>query len=216
MAVPPDRLHLLTNPHALAVLDGLLGRYRKRLPRHVDLDGLRVAALGGLARAAILWDPARGVPFHVYARPRLLGAMRDELRTGDWVPRPVREERKAAGLDPVHVQSADAMAGLAEEWGERGMDPANLYRPCGAPTPDTRDPAHLVEQRDALEWGLGLLPATVRQLLRDVYLAHPPIPMGDLARRDGVSLSALSLRVKQAREDLRRMLVLRFGRNGVL
>lgn len=210
MAVPADRLHLLACPHALRALDGLLGRFRKRLPRHVDLDQLHGAALRGLARAAILWNPARGVPFVAYARTRMLGAIRDELRELDWVPRHVREERPA-GAEPLNVCTGalDKLAAAASDG--RPVAAEMHTRPCGAPAPDTQDPALAVESRETLAWALARLPADQRDLLHQVYLADPPTPMVDVARAQGVSLSAVSFRVKLARDQARTLLLLRFG-----
>src|SRR5207237_7389463 len=61
-----------------------------RLPEGVDLDDLISAGVFGLMDAIDAMDVERGVKFETYCVPRIRGAMLDELRTMDWVPRLVR------------------------------------------------------------------------------------------------------------------------------
>src|SRR5437870_1380846 len=61
-----------------------------RLPEGVDLDDLVSAGVFGLMDAIDAFDLGRGVKFETYCVPRIRGAMLDELRTMDWVPRLVR------------------------------------------------------------------------------------------------------------------------------
>src|SRR5262249_30328962 len=63
-----------------------------RLPDGVDLDDLISAGVFGLMDAIEGFDPDRGVKFETYCVPRIRGAMLDELRTMDWVPRLVRSK----------------------------------------------------------------------------------------------------------------------------
>jgi len=53
----------------------------------IDEDDLHQAALIGLYEAATRWDARTGVPFPAFARVRMLGAVRDELRSVDTVTR---------------------------------------------------------------------------------------------------------------------------------
>src|SRR5256885_14270902 len=68
-----------------------------RLPEGVDLDDLISAGVFGLMDAIDAYDLERGVKFETYCVPRIRGAMLDELRTMDWVPRLVRS--KASKLE---------------------------------------------------------------------------------------------------------------------
>src|ERR1700726_773511 len=68
-----------------------------RLPEGVDLDDLISAGVFGLMDAIEAFDLERGVKFETYCVPRIRGAMLDELRTMDWVPRLVRS--KASRLE---------------------------------------------------------------------------------------------------------------------
>src|SRR6187399_3295500 len=63
-----------------------------RLPDGVELDDLVSAGVFGLMDAINAFDLNRGVKFETYCVPRIRGAMLDELRTMDWVPRLVRSK----------------------------------------------------------------------------------------------------------------------------
>ena len=72
-------------------------RIWSRLPDGVELDDLISAGIFGLMDAIEAFDLTRGVKFETYCVPRIRGAMLDELRTMDWVPRLVRS--KASKLE---------------------------------------------------------------------------------------------------------------------
>ncbi|RUO35800.1 RNA polymerase sigma factor FliA [Aliidiomarina sanyensis] len=61
-----------------------------RLPAGVDLDDLIQAGLEGLLDALTRFDARAGVAFSTFAHQRIRGAMIDELRSRDWLPRSVR------------------------------------------------------------------------------------------------------------------------------
>src|SRR5436189_3718278 len=67
-------------------------RIWQRLPDGVDVDDLISAGVFGLMDAISAFDLTRGVKFETYCVPRIRGAMLDELRTMDWVPRLVRSK----------------------------------------------------------------------------------------------------------------------------
>jgi len=92
-----------------------------RLPEGVELDDLISAGVFGLMDAIDAFDLSRGVKFETYCVPRIRGAMLDELRTMDWVPRLVRS--KASKLNEA-MKNVEARLGrqptdaeLAEELG---------------------------------------------------------------------------------------------------
>ena len=72
-------------------------RLRSRLPDGVDIDDLVSAGVFGLMDAIDAFDMSRGVKFETYCVPRIRGAMLDELRTMDWVPRLVRSKASKLG-----------------------------------------------------------------------------------------------------------------------
>lgn len=65
-------------------------RFASRLPRSVDRGDLETAATVGLMAAVANFEPERGVPFEPYCEQRVRGALLDELRSQDWLPRPWR------------------------------------------------------------------------------------------------------------------------------
>jgi RNA polymerase sigma factor for flagellar operon FliA len=79
-----------------------------RLPEGVELDDLISAGVFGLMDAIDAFDLSRGVKFETYCVPRIRGAMLDELRTMDWVPRLVRS--KASKLNEA-VKNLEARLG---------------------------------------------------------------------------------------------------------
>jgi RNA polymerase sigma factor for flagellar operon FliA len=83
-------------------------RIWSRLPEGVELDDLISAGVFGLMDAIDAFDLTRGVKFETYCVPRIRGAMLDELRTMDWVPRLVRS--KASKLNEA-LKSLEAKFG---------------------------------------------------------------------------------------------------------
>lgn len=65
-------------------------RMHMRLPGEVDVEDLMSAGLFGLMDAIDAFDLERGVKFETYCSQRIRGAIFDELRSMDWVPRLVR------------------------------------------------------------------------------------------------------------------------------
>jgi RNA polymerase sigma factor for flagellar operon FliA len=83
-------------------------RIWSRLPEGVELDDLVSAGVFGLMDAIDAFDLSRGVKFETYCVPRIRGAMLDELRTMDWVPRLVRS--KASKLNEA-IKTLEAKHG---------------------------------------------------------------------------------------------------------
>ena len=65
-------------------------RVHTKLPDEVDVEDLMSAGIFGLMDAIDAFDLNRGVKFETYCAPRIRGAILDELRSMDWVPRLVR------------------------------------------------------------------------------------------------------------------------------
>lgn len=79
-------------------------RMHMRLPSEVDVEDLMSAGLFGLMDAIDAYDLERGVKFETYCAQRIRGAIFDELRAMDWVPRLVRSrtakvEKARKGLE---------------------------------------------------------------------------------------------------------------------
>jgi RNA polymerase sigma factor for flagellar operon FliA len=71
------------------------GRMASGLPAHVDETDLISYGLVGLINAIERFEPAREIKFETYAITRIKGAIIDELRSLDWVPRSVRARARA-------------------------------------------------------------------------------------------------------------------------
>jgi RNA polymerase sigma factor FliA len=98
----------------------IVGRLAMTLPAHVNSDDLYSAGLVGLLNAMRRFKPDNGTSFETYARVRIRGAVFDELRRLDWVPRSVHEKAKKiektmqevmqrTGAIPTNAQMAKAM-----------------------------------------------------------------------------------------------------------
>jgi RNA polymerase sigma factor for flagellar operon FliA len=75
-----------------------------RLPANVELDDLISCGVIGLMDAIDKFDPGRDNKFKTYAEFRIRGAILDELRAQDWVPRSVREKAKLVERKYVELE----------------------------------------------------------------------------------------------------------------
>jgi RNA polymerase sigma factor for flagellar operon FliA len=78
----------------LPLVKTVVGRLAVTLPQHVGIDDLYSAGLVGLLNAVRRFNPKGGATFESYARVRIRGAVFDELRRLDWVPRSVHDKAK--------------------------------------------------------------------------------------------------------------------------
>ncbi len=78
----------------LPLVRTVVGRLAMTLPSHINMDELYGAGLVGLLNAVRRFDPKGGSSFESYARVRIRGAVFDELRRLDWVPRSVHDKAK--------------------------------------------------------------------------------------------------------------------------
>lgn len=65
-----------------------------KLPNSVQVDDLIQAGMMGLLEAAGRYDELRGAQFETFAAQRIRGAMLDELRSSDWLPRSMRSDMR--------------------------------------------------------------------------------------------------------------------------
>ena len=95
-------------------------RLLQTLPKSIELDDLVSAGLFGLMDAIRGFDASRGIKFKTYCSTRIRGAILDQLRSQDWVPRLVRLkasrieralQRLTAeyGREPTHAELAKAL-----------------------------------------------------------------------------------------------------------
>jgi RNA polymerase sigma factor for flagellar operon FliA len=76
------------------------GKMSMSVPPSVEIDDLVSSGVVGLMDAIEKYDPGRDTKFETYAVSRIRGAVVDDLRSLDWVPRSVR--RKARLLEDAH------------------------------------------------------------------------------------------------------------------
>ncbi len=88
-------------------------RLQVRLPASVELDDLLQAGGIGLLNAVERYDALQGTAFTTYAVQRIRGAMLDELRSRDWVPRSVRRNAR---------EVAQAIGQLEQELGRNATE----------------------------------------------------------------------------------------------
>ncbi|MQA61282.1 MAG: FliA/WhiG family RNA polymerase sigma factor [Actinophytocola sp.] len=85
-----DRLVL----HYAPLVKYVAGRVGTGLPTHIDTGDLVGSGIFGLVDAIEKFDPDRGWKFETYAMQRIRGAILDELRSQDWVPRVIRSRAR--------------------------------------------------------------------------------------------------------------------------
>jgi RNA polymerase sigma factor for flagellar operon FliA len=97
----------------LPLVKTVVGRLAMTLPSHVEIDDLYSAGLVGLLNAVRNYNPTGGSTFETYARVRIRGAILDELRRMDWVPR------------SVHVKARKVQAAIQKLEQDKGEMPTD-------------------------------------------------------------------------------------------
>jgi RNA polymerase sigma factor for flagellar operon FliA len=98
-----------------------------RMPSHISKDDMTSAGTIGLFDAIENFDSSRGIKFETYAFYRIRGAVLDEMRKLDWIPRSVRIDiqqieaaitavRKKLGRDPEDHEIAEEMGVSIESY----------------------------------------------------------------------------------------------------
>lgn len=128
---PELRQQLLS--HYLPLVRNVAGRLAMGFPKTVELPDLVNTGVIGLIEAFANFDPTRGIKFETYAVPRIRGAILDELRSLDWVPRSTRAKSRELdralqelegrlGRKPSHRELAKYMNITIEEFGSTLSD----------------------------------------------------------------------------------------------
>ena len=170
---------------------------RRRAGRGVELEDLIGAGMLGLVRALDAFDPGRGLAFSTYAVPRIRGAMLDELRARDWMPRALRARaRDIARVRGVLEQTLGRFPSATEVAAGIGVDlpaywrlealtatrefididrpgpglSAGLDETVASPTPESATAASESDERiDVVRSGLAALPEKDRLVLTLYY-----------------------------------------------
>lgn len=169
-----------------------------KLPASVQLDDLLQAGLIGLMDAVGRFEASHGAQFETYAAQRIRGAMLDELRANDWLPRGVRKAQKSIETALARVEQrlgrASTEVEVAEELGlslrdyqtmlgeahgaqlfyydDLGDDDGNedfLERHCADPSAPPAEEIHDARFRAALVAAIGDLPEREKLLMGMYY-----------------------------------------------
>ena len=108
------------------LLKHIAGRMALEMPASVERDDLHGWGMIGLIQAADSWEPGRGLKFSTYAFTKIRGAILDELRRQDFLPRGRREKvreldravralEQESGVAPTPEQIAERLGVSAEE-----------------------------------------------------------------------------------------------------
>ncbi len=110
-----DRLILTYAP----LVKYVAGRVGSGLPAHVDEEDLVSYGLLGLMGAIDRFDPTRDIKFETFAIARIKGAIIDELRSLDWVPRSVRSRAREIERAMTDLEKTLHRAPTDEELAEK-------------------------------------------------------------------------------------------------
>lgn len=135
----------------------IAGRLAIKLPKHISLDDLLSAGIMGLLDAIEKFNAEKGVEFKSYAEFRIRGAMIDELRAMDWVPRSIRRNTKRLEEAYARVEKEKMRPATDEEVAhELGLDLEAFYRLLdetkGVSLISEDECVNLVAQDGAVEW----------------------------------------------------------------
>ncbi len=207
-------------------VDYLVGVVMRRLPSSVNADDLRSAGYLGLVDAAHKFDNSQQNTFRTYAMHRVKGAIYDELRRADPVPRQVRADLKKLksaveehvtthGRPPEEGELA-ALLGfkpqklqLLREWERAQFQAVGLFEDLTAGLEAEEDSSHTAEARVQFRQMLKHLDSALDRLgdresavLRAVYLKERL--RADVAQELGVTESRVSQIVAAALQQLRK------------
>lgn len=204
-------------------------RMAQRTPAHIEFEDLKSVGVLGLLDAADRFDASVGGSFATYAELRIRGAIMDELRALDWVPRSVREkesrlaqaERRvqhqmgrpgtdaevsdALGIseDALHALRSHAHVGPLIRAGSVGVGDLLEQIPARQGTdPETR--AARQSERRLVRAGLSQLDPRARAVLQQSYFEG--VRLKEIGRKMGLTESRISQIRSQALRRLQPIL----------
>jgi RNA polymerase sigma factor for flagellar operon FliA len=110
--IPPPLKEQIVLEHT-PLIRYIVNRIAVRLPSHIDLDDLHNTGVIGLMDAIEKYDPDKNCKFKTYAEFRIKGAILDQLRSLDWVPRSVRQ--KSRKLERAYGEVEQRLGRVASE-----------------------------------------------------------------------------------------------------
>lgn len=187
----------------LPLVRHVVGRIALRLPDHVDTEELFQVGSMGLLHASRGFDPSRGVSFKTYAFSLIRGAILDELRRLDLLPRSTREK----------VRELEACAArLSQELG-RPPDASEIAESLGVEERAVDSLRRIARSSSVLSLDDSSgLPETL--LMRDVLECPRAVdPMDAAARSEAIE--KVALRIRELSEAERRVITF-YYREGLL
>jgi RNA polymerase sigma factor for flagellar operon FliA len=116
---PTEQVRNALMEHYLPLVERSARRLRMRLPACIDVEDLVGFGVFGLVEAIDAYDVGRNIQFTTFSARRIRGAMVDELRTMDWLPRQVRAAaRRQAEID-AHFRALHGRPASDEELADR-------------------------------------------------------------------------------------------------
>lgn len=212
-----ERRREIVTQHA-SLVKRVAMRLVRAAPGVVELDDLYAAGIIGLLQAAETYDPAGGRSFEVFAEFRVKGAMLDELRSRDPLPRRTRHRvnlarraiahtRLLRGRDPTDDELATALGTNLDEVNDLKQ---YLEPPIAIDAFDDRvavpgdllpsDALEEAEERTLVQQGLKRLPDRYRTLLALYY--EEGLNYKQIGKIQGVSEATVC---RQHKESLRRL-----------
>lgn len=206
-----NRSNALVEQH-LALVGYNVNEVLARVPSHVSRADLTSAGAMALVRAARSFDDSKGVPFARYASMRIRGALIDELRSMDWVPRGARRRARQTaevsdeltgqlGRTPTKPEIAQALGVSVEE-----VNAAHAAAGTRVLSMDAFDGAVAdmvvdgsvgpldalvnAEQFEYLRTGISCLPEKLRYVVEQLFFHDRP--MIELADEMGLTRSRIS------------------------
>ena len=201
------------------------------MPPNVEFDDLKSAGIVGLLDAAQRFDASRGGSFRAYADLRIRGAIMDELRMLDWVPRSVRQKESRLARaerdvrDRLGRTGTDAELCAELEIDADGLQALRLKAQVGTlvragslgtdgdffdslPDPEASNAETLVVrqgERDLVHHAMTLLAPRERDILRKSFFEN--MRLRDIGGEMSLTESRISQLRTQALANLKRTVV---------
>jgi RNA polymerase sigma factor FliA len=154
-------------------------RLALRLPSHISQEDLISSGIIGLIDAIQKFDLSKNINFKTYAEFRIKGAMLDELRSLDWIPRSVRKKSHLIENAYAQLQKAKGRPAEAEEVAELlGMTADEFYhlldetKSVSLVPLDGRDPKGGCNLGGGLDLSENLPDDCLRDALQAVHLSE--------------------------------------------
>jgi RNA polymerase sigma factor for flagellar operon FliA len=187
--VDPREELVLEHAHLIRYV---VSRIAARLPAHADVDDLYSSGVIGLIDAVERFDPDKGCKFKTYAEFRIRGAILDELRALDWMPRTARQNGRRverAYTEVEHRLGRTASCCEVAEW--LGMEADELQRVA-----DQANGISIVHLDDAQQDG-GPEPCCYGDLIEDERAPNPLSSLSSLELQQALAAGISELPEKE-------------------